>query len=103
MGTEKRETDAQEAAENRMKNWPPMVHEAMRLAAEEAKEKGKSEAQVEEEVAKAAGYALKVARDNGLYKENPEDDEDPKAVPLFFQKRKGLDKALLFFKRLEDS
>jgi len=99
--TAHKETEAEEQAEqvreDREKNWPPVVHEAMREAEEEARAAGKSEEDVQVEIAKAAGFALKVAKDNGLYVP-PEDSEDPSKVPLFFQKRVGLQKAINYVK-----
>lgn len=90
--------DAECKVQEAMSHWPPMVHEAMRQAEAEAKAAGKSAAEVQAEVDKAGAFALKVAKDTGLYKE-PEDLDDPSKVPLFFQKRPGLEKAIARLKR----
>eukprot|EP00427_Karlodinium_veneficum_P034719 CAMPEP_0169287304 /NCGR_PEP_ID=MMETSP1016-20121227/59814_1 /TAXON_ID=342587 /ORGANISM="Karlodinium micrum, Strain CCMP2283" /LENGTH=267 /DNA_ID=CAMNT_0009377177 /DNA_START=57 /DNA_END=859 /DNA_ORIENTATION=+ len=95
---EKREAEAKEEADNSRKNWPPMVFEAIKEAEDEAKAAGKSESEVKLAGEMAAGFALKVAKENGLYKE-PENEEDPSKVPLFFQKRAGLEKAISFLEK----
>lgn len=97
---EKERQDKEKAAEEESR-WPPMVREAMEDAEEEARAAGKSDEQIKEEVEKAKIFALKVAKDNGLYK-LPGDEEDKTKVPLFFQKRAGLDKAVSFLKKLDD-
>lgn len=78
----------------------PIVRQAMREAEEEAKAKGMSDAEVKDEVDKAALFAIKVAKDNKLIKDDS-DEEDPTKVPLFFQKRPGLGKAVGFLEKLE--
>lgn len=97
---EKERQDKEKAAEEEQR-WPPMVREAMEDAEEEARAAGKSDEQIKEEVEKAKIFALKVAKDNGLYKP-PGDEEDKTKVPLFFQKRAGLDKAVNFLSKLDD-
>jgi len=87
--------------EDHAKDWPPMVLEAQREAEEEARKAGKAEEEAKEAGMMAAGYALKVAISQGIYK-MPEDPDDPRTTPLFFQKRIGLEKALQRLQR-EDS
>jgi len=91
---EERERESKEA----QKAWPPMVHEAMQEAEDQARKEGKRGAEVEMERAKAAGFALKVAKASGVWVE-PEDPNDPRNCPLYFQKRIGLDKAMARIKK----
>lgn len=90
---EKVEAAAAEKAQAEEDKLPDMVREAMQLAGEEAKKAGKSEDEVKVEIDKARHFSLIVAKQNGLCKDDP-DDEDPSKVPLYFQKRQGLEKAM---------
>lgn len=90
---EKVEAAAEEKAQEEEDKLPDMVREAMQLAEEEAKAAGKSEDEVKVEIDKARHFALIVAKNNGLCKEDP-DDDDPSKVPLYFQKRHGLERAM---------
>lgn len=90
---EKVEAAAAEKAQAEEDKLPDMVREAMQLAGEEATKAGKSEDEVKVEIDKARHFSLIVAKQNGLCKDDP-DDEDPSKVPLYFQKRQGLEKAM---------
>lgn len=97
---EHKKTLAEDKEKEETSGWPPIVHEARRQAEEEAKAAGKSESEIKEAVKKAGEIALQVAKDNGLYKDPkiPE-HEDPTKVPLFFQNRPGLEKAVAYLQK----
>jgi len=95
------EKAAKDKAEEEESRIPKMVKDAMREAGEEARAKGMSEEEVQKEMDIAQIFSMKVAKANGLWKEK-EVEEDPTKVPLFFQKRPGLERSIHALKALDD-
>jgi len=80
---------------------PQVVKDAVKQAGDEARAKGKSEEEVQTEMDIARHFSTKVAKDAGLWKE-AELEEDPTKVPLYFQKRPGLERAIHALQALDD-
>lgn len=95
------EKAAKEKAEEEEERIPQMVKDAVKEAGEAARAKGLSEEEVQKEMDIAQHFSMKVAKDNGLWKDKVV-EEDPTKVPLFFQKRPGLERSIHALQAMDD-